>query len=148
MKTILALLAILSTSALAQQQQLNDFSQRQAQRVKAGYDGVAPHLKAYNDSGAKQSPQAFIDKWMAVAKFRNQVHSDIVTAIEQGIANPEQPLSLSSFPQQRWELEQDPLVKRYRGPRSQWPAATVDSSVTAAPLAALPQQQEANTKKS
>lgn len=132
----------------AQQQQLNDFSQRQAQRVKAGYEWVAPHLKAYKDSGAKQPPQAFIDKWMAVAKFRNQVHSDIVTAIEQGIANPNQPLPLPSYPQQRWESEQDPLVQIYRGPQSQWPAAMVDSNVTATPLAALPRQQEAHAKKS
>jgi len=68
--------------------QLQAFKQRQAKRIKAGYDWVAPHLKAYKDSGAKKPPQSFIDKWTAVAKFRNQVHSDIVAAYKDAINEP------------------------------------------------------------
>ncbi|MGM0905379.1 MAG: thioredoxin family protein [Pseudomonadota bacterium] len=86
-----------------QRKQLASFKERQAGRIKAGYDWVAPYLKEYKDSGAKKPPQTFIEKWVALATFRNQVHSDIVAAHEQGHAAPSKPLKLPSYPVQEWE---------------------------------------------
>ncbi|WP_417434824.1 thioredoxin family protein [Idiomarina abyssalis] len=86
-----------------QREQLASFKERQGERIKAGYDWVAPYLKEYKNSGAKKPPQSFIEKWVALARFRNQVHSDIVAAYEQGRAAPSKPLELPSYPAQDWE---------------------------------------------
>ncbi|MGM0428896.1 MAG: thioredoxin family protein [Pseudomonadota bacterium] len=86
-----------------QRKQLASFKERQGIRIKAGYDWVAPYLKEYKNSGAKKPPQSFIEKWVALATFRNQVHSDIVAAYEQGRTAPSKPLELPSYPAQDWE---------------------------------------------
>ncbi|MGM0525499.1 MAG: hypothetical protein ACQEQ8_04820 [Pseudomonadota bacterium] len=84
-------------------QKLLAFKQQQAKRIKAGYMWVAPHLKAYKKSAAKQPPQSFIEKWMAVAKFRNQVHADIVAAYKKALAAPSKALELPSYDKKSWE---------------------------------------------
>ena len=87
----------------AHRNQLSAFKQQQAERIKAGYQWVAPQLKAYKTSGAQQPPQRFIQQWMAVAKFRNQVHEDIVAAHKKALNASETPLELPSYPKQAWE---------------------------------------------
>lgn len=85
-------------------EQLSAFKQQQAERIKAGYRWVAPDLKAYKDSEAKQPPQSFVQKWIAVAEFRNQVHEDIVAAYKTAMNAPPKTLELPSYPLQDWEL--------------------------------------------
>ncbi len=85
-------------------EKLSVFRQKQAEIIKTGYEWVAPDLKAYKESEAKQPPQSFVQKWMAVAKFRNRVHDDIVAAYKTAINAPSKTLNLPSYPKKEWEF--------------------------------------------
>lgn len=84
-------------------EKLSAFKQQQADIIKAGYKWVAPDLKAYKESESKQPPQRFVQNWMVVAKFRNQVHEDIVAAYKTAINAPSKTLDLPSYPKQDWQ---------------------------------------------
>lgn len=80
---------------------LEQFEQRNAQRLTDAYAGLAPLMRA-KDSTGKASAD-FYTRWREVRKYRMQLQRDIQALREQAAANPEKPLSLPSYEAFSWE---------------------------------------------
>ena len=85
-------------SATEWQQQVQAFEQRQAQRVRAGFQAVSPLLETYIESNRGQAKAEFQALWSELAQFRNEVFATTVKLNQQSNAS-----EFPDFALQSWE---------------------------------------------
>lgn len=87
--------------------QINDFEQQQATRLKSAYAIVGPLLQQYMESENKKASGEFSSKWEEVRSLRYRIQDDIQVLSAQAKQNikagTKQPLVFPNYPAFSWE---------------------------------------------
>jgi len=87
--------------------EIKQFEQQQALRLKAAYQVIGPLLKQYMESDDKKAPDEFSNKWQQVHDLRYRIQDDIQTLMTQAKSNvsagSSSPLMLPIYPAFTWE---------------------------------------------
>lgn len=87
------------------QAQIDDFEQQQATRVRAGYQIVAPLLRAFKESDADKPSAEFMTYWTELSKLRQAAPQAITELYQEAKkqSDTEVPLTLPQLPSLSWE---------------------------------------------
>jgi len=87
--------------------EIKQFEQQQALRLKAAYQVIGPLLKQYMKSDDKKASDEFSNKWQQVHDLRYRIQDDIQTLMTQAKSNvsagSSSPLMLPIYPAFTWE---------------------------------------------